>query len=110
MSDEPHFEVGSGNVFADLDYPDPEEALLKAKLAREVGVAIQERGLSQEKAGELLGLDQPKVSAITRGRLSGFSVERLLRCLVALERDVTITVAPKKRERGQIELVSSGSR
>jgi predicted XRE-type DNA-binding protein len=108
MSDERSFMVGSGNVFADLDYADPEEALLKAKLAREVGVAIRERGLSQEKAGELLGLDQPKVSAIVRGRLSGFSVERLFRCLIALERDVTITVAPKARERGRIELISSG--
>jgi predicted XRE-type DNA-binding protein len=107
VSDRAQYTLGSGNVFADLDYPDPEEALLKAKLAREISAAIRERTLTQESAAEILGLDQPKVSAIMRGRLSGFSVERLLRCLTALERDVTITVGPKKRERGRIELVST---
>jgi predicted XRE-type DNA-binding protein len=106
MSDKPLYSVGSGNVFADLEYPDPEEALLKAELAREIGTAIRERRLKQEEAAAVLGLDQPKVSAIMRGRLSGFSVERLLRCLTALERDVTITVGPKKRDRARIELVS----
>ena len=105
MSDHPEYTLGSGNVFADLDYADPDEALLKAKLAREIGVAIREKQLTQAAAGEMLGLDQPKVSALMRGRLAGFSVERLLRCLTALERDVTITVGPKKRERGQVELV-----
>ena len=84
MSDEVQYTVGSGNVFSDLEYPDPEEALLKAQLAREISVAIRQRKLTQTKAAEVLGLDQPKVSAIVRGRLSGFSVERLLRCLTAL--------------------------
>ncbi len=105
MSNQPEYTGGSGNVFADLDYPDPEEALLKARLAREIGAVIRELQLTQTAAGELLGLDQPKVSALMRGRLAGFSVERLLRCLTALERDVTIVVGPKKRERGQVELV-----
>jgi predicted XRE-type DNA-binding protein len=105
MSDSVEYTLGSGNVFADLDHPNPEEALLKAQLAREISAAIRERHLTQTAAGELLGLDQPKVSALMRGRLAGFSVERLLRCLTALGRDVTITVGPKKRERGQVELV-----
>jgi predicted XRE-type DNA-binding protein len=105
MSDQPEYALGSGNVFADLDYPDPEEALLKARLARAIGMAIRERQLTQAAAGQLLGLDQPKVSALMRGKLAGFSVERLLRCLTALERDVTITVGPKKRDQAQVELV-----
>lgn len=105
MSDQPEYTLGCGNVFADLGYPDPEEALLKAKLAREISVAIRQKQLTQAAAGEILGLDQPKVSALMRGRLAGFSVERLLRCLTALERDVTITVGPKKHERGQVELI-----
>jgi predicted XRE-type DNA-binding protein len=105
MSEPAEYSVGSGNVFADLDYPDPEEALLKARLAREISIAVRQHKLTQAAAGELLGLDQPKVSALMRGRLSGFSIERLLRCLTALERDVTITVGPKKRERGQVELI-----
>lgn len=106
MSDNVPHTVGSGNVFADLGYPDPDEALLKAALAREISAAIRERKLTQESAAGVLGLDQPKISAIMRGRLSGFSVHRLLRCLTALERDVTITVGPRKRERGRIELAS----
>jgi predicted XRE-type DNA-binding protein len=105
MSDQPKYTLGSGNVFADLDYPDPEEALLKARLAREISAAIREKRLTQAAAGEILGLDQPKVSALIRGRLAGFSLDRLLRCLTALERDVTITVGPKKREQGRVELV-----
>jgi predicted XRE-type DNA-binding protein len=100
------YTVGSGNVFADLNYADPEEALLKAQLAREISAAIRERKLTQAEAAVILGLDQPKVSAIVRGRLSGFSVERLLRVLVALERDVMITVSPRKHERARMELVT----
>src|SRR5947209_1655056 len=105
MTDAPEYTLGSGNVFADLDYSDPKEALLKARLARVISTAIRERQLTQAAAGQLLGLDQPKVSALMRGRLTGFSVERLLRCLTALERDITITVGPRKQERGQVELV-----
>jgi predicted XRE-type DNA-binding protein len=105
MTDPPEYTIGSGNVFADLDHPDPEEALLKARLARAISAAIQEKQLTQAAAGQLLRLDQPQVSALMRGRLAGFSVERLLRCLTALERDVTITVGPKKRDQAQVELV-----
>jgi predicted XRE-type DNA-binding protein len=105
MSDQPEYSIGSGNVFADLDRLDAEEALLKARLAREISAIIREKQLTQTAAGERLGLDQPKFLALVRGRVAGFSVERLLRCLTALERDVTIVVGPKKRERGQVELV-----
>jgi predicted XRE-type DNA-binding protein len=107
MSDEPQYTLGSGNVFADLDHPNPEEALLKAKLARAIGAAIREQELTPAAAAGVLGLDPPKVVAMMRGRLVEFPVERLLRCFTALERDVTITVGPGKHERGRIELVSA---
>lgn len=89
----------SGNVFADLEVADPEEALVKAELAHAISTIIVERRLTQTQAAELLGIDQPKVSALMRGRLSGFSVDRLLRFLLALDRDVEIVVTPKRQLR-----------
>jgi predicted XRE-type DNA-binding protein len=86
---------GSGNVFADLGLADPEEALAKAELARQIGALLAERGLTQAQAAALLGVDQPKVSALVRGRLEGFSLDRLLRFLLALDRDVEIVVRPR---------------
>ena len=105
MSEQTEYSVGSGNVFADLDYANAEEVLLKARLAREISAVIREKHLTQAAAGGMLGLDQPKVSALVRGRLAGFSVARVLRCLTVPERDVTIVVGGKERERGQVELV-----
>lgn len=100
------FEVyrGSGNVFADLNLPDAEERLAKAELARLILNIITERRLTQTQAAELLGIDQPKVSALTRGKLSGFSMERLFLFLNALGRDVQITVKPKPQSRQQAHL------
>lgn len=101
-------EVSSGNVFADLGYADAEEALAKAELARAIGAIIEERGLTQAQAATLLGVDQPKVSALTRGRLTGFSTDRLFRFLNLLDRDVEIAIKPKgpARSRGRISVVS----
>jgi predicted XRE-type DNA-binding protein len=89
---ESNYTVSSGNVFADLGLPNPEEALAKAELAHKITVLIRERGLTQAKAAKLLGVDQPKVSALIRGRLSGFSLERLMRFLLLLGQDIKITV------------------
>jgi predicted XRE-type DNA-binding protein len=94
VSDEPRFTVGSGNVFADLGLPDPDTRLAKAELARSISAIIRERGLTQREASELLGIDQPKVSAITRGRLGDFSLERLLTLVGRLGMDIDITVSP----------------
>ena len=85
---------GSGNVFADLGLAEAEERLAKAELARAIGKAISERNLTQREAAELLGVDQPKVSQVLNGRLSGFSTERLMRYLTRLGRDVEINVKP----------------
>ena len=83
-----------GNVFADLGLPDADHLLAKADLAIEISSIIEDRGLTQAEAAEIMGVDQPKVSALVRGRLGGFSMERLYRFLNALGRDVEIVVRP----------------
>src|SRR4051794_17457595 len=87
-------EQGSGNVFADLDLPNPELALAKAKLVQRIRDLLAERNLTQVKAAKILGLDQPKVSALVRGRAQGHSIDRLFRFLNALGQRVEITVQP----------------
>jgi predicted XRE-type DNA-binding protein len=97
--------VSSGNVFADLGVPNPEEALAKAELANKISVLIQERNLTQAKAGKLLGIDQPKVSMLLRGRLTGFSIERLMRFLLLLGQDIKISVHPSPRGQSQARVL-----
>lgn len=98
------YTVGSGNVFADLGLPNPEETLAKAELAHKITVLLRDRGLTQVQAAKLLGIDQPKVSALIRGRLSGFSLERLMRFLLLLGQDIKITVhaSPRSRSRARV--------
>jgi len=83
----------SGNVFADLRVPEPEQYLAKAKLAAQILKIVKARRLTQQAAADLLGISQPKVSALLRGRLEGFSSDRLFRCLNALGCDVRITIS-----------------
>jgi predicted XRE-type DNA-binding protein len=85
-------EQGSGNVFADLNLPNPELALVKAGLVQRIRDLIAERKLTQVMAAKLLGLDQPKVSALVRGRVEGYSIDRLFRFLSALGQRVEITI------------------
>ena len=92
----------SGNVFHDLGIADAESALVKADLAQTISRIIEQRGLTQAAVATELGLDQPKISAICRGKLSGFSVERLMECLRSLHQDVIIAVRPSETERGRI--------
>lgn len=92
-------EQSSGNVFADLGRRDADEALLKARLAQRLAALLEERGLTQAKAAQILGIDQPKVSKLLRGRLREFSTDRLLRFLNALDQDVEIIVKEKPRAR-----------
>lgn len=94
------FERSSGNVFADLGLPHPDLALAKAQLVQRIRDLIAERKLSQVKAAKLLGLDQPKVSALVRGRVAGYSIERLFRFLNALGQRVEITVGPNGDDTG----------
>jgi len=94
---------GSGNVFADLGLKDADTLMAKSALAIHIKRAIKARGLTQAAAAHILGLDQPKVSAITSGRLDGFSTDRLLRFLNELGCDVQISVSmPHPEARGNV--------
>lgn len=99
--------VGSGNIFADLGVDEPEEHLAKAQLVGRIADAIAARDVTQKRAAELLGVQQPKVSALLRGDFTGFSLERLFRLLIALDNDVFIVVAPKSKEHGHLSVVAS---
>jgi predicted XRE-type DNA-binding protein len=94
-------EVGSGNVFADLGVPNADQALAKAELARRLCAVIAEKKLTQARAAAVLGIDQPKISALMRGKLDGFSTDRLFRLLNAVGQDVEIMVRPSRRARGR---------
>ena len=100
-SDEKAVEMirGTGNVFADLGLPDAAERQTKLRLAYAIGEIVRERRLTQAAAAELLSINQPKVSALLRYKLAGFSVERLMTFLTALERDVEIVIRRKPRSR-----------
>jgi predicted XRE-type DNA-binding protein len=101
--------ASTGNVFADMGVANPEEELAKAQLASHIRLTIQRRRLTQAAAAGLMGLDQPKVSALMNGRLGGFSSDRLMRLLAALGRDVDIVInaKPRGRERGRIRVVEA---
>jgi len=95
----PEVVASSGNVFADLGFSNANEMLAKAELARQIASIIAHRHLTQVDAARLLGTTQPKVSDLLRGKLAGFSLERLIRFLNALDRDVRIHVSAKPRAR-----------
>jgi predicted XRE-type DNA-binding protein len=94
---------GSGNVFRDLGLKNPEELLAKTKLASRIVQILEKQKLSQTQAAGLLGIDQPKVSQLYRGRLDDFSLERLMRFLTTLHQDIRIVVEDKpRRGRGRV--------
>lgn len=105
MSNKKDYVVGAGNVFADLGYPRPEEAAAKAELAHKITKIIERRRLTQAEAAEMLDVDQPKISALRRGKLSGFSLDRLVRFLVLLGSDVQIVVKDQRRSRRRARLL-----
>ena len=92
--------VSSGNVFTDLDVPFPEEALAKAELTAKLAELISRKGLPQTAAATILGVDQPKISALLRGRLAGSSTERLMKFLTAMGSNVEIVVRDRPKARG----------
>jgi predicted XRE-type DNA-binding protein len=97
-------EEGGTNVYADLGYADAAEVQRKSQLATEIARAIKARRLTQQGAAELLGVDQSKVSRITRGQFRGVSEAKLLELVTKLGRDVKIVVGPVRRRAGKIEL------
>ncbi|MGI8825058.1 MAG: helix-turn-helix domain-containing protein [Chloroflexota bacterium] len=102
------YTVSSGNVFADLGVANPDEADTKADLAFQINSLIELRGLTQTEAAKVLGISQPKVSALMCGKLTGFSIERLLHFLVDLDNDVQIVVTSKATDsdRGHIRVLA----
>jgi predicted XRE-type DNA-binding protein len=97
MSDEIKVQPSSGNIFADLGLANADELLIKAELVQQISNLVDSKNLTQTEAAKLLGIDQPKVSALLNGKLSGFSTERLFRFLNALGSDVEIRVMPKSQ-------------
>ena len=99
------FEEGSQNVFADLGFPDAETHLLEARLVSVISRLIEDQGLTQTAAAERIGMAQPDVSRMLEGQFRSVSVEKLLRCILALGRDVSISI-----ERPTRTLASAGER
>lgn len=95
MSDQIKVQSSSGNVFADLGLANSDELLIKAELVRQISNLIDAKRLTQTEAAKILGIDQPKVSALLNGKLSGFSLDRLFKFLNALGNDVEIRIVPK---------------
>ena len=101
----------SGNVFADLGFAEPEEELARAQLASRIQQIIKRRRLTQVNAARLMGIDQPKVSALLNGRVANFSSARLMRLLTALGQDVEIVLKAKLRSggRGHLRVIEAGA-
>jgi len=100
--------VSSGNIYADLGFEDADEMQIKSVLARQILYDMEDRGLNQQQLAELLGIDQPKVSAIVRGRLRDFSTDRLRNFVTRLGHDVTIVVhPPDSAHRGRTRIEAS---
>lgn len=100
----PRITRGSGNVFADLGLPNPEQQLIKARLTFQIYRIIKQRGLTQSQAAAALGIRQPHVSPLMRNRAGSFSVGRLLEFLTHLGQDVEVTVRPTRGDRGEMSV------
>jgi predicted XRE-type DNA-binding protein len=90
-------EPGTGNVFEDLGLPDAPALMAKSELVSRIAAIIKEQGLTQARAARILGITQPKVSALLRGQLDGFSTDRLFRFLNALGSDIEIVVSARRQ-------------
>jgi predicted XRE-type DNA-binding protein len=97
--------AGSGKVFRDLAFANPEREQLKAHLTLQIYRLIKARGLTQAEAGAILGIKQPHVSSLMRGQSGAFSVERLMDFLTALGQDVEVTVRPTRKDHGEVSVV-----
>jgi len=108
MDNKIEYTEGSGNVFADLGLPNPEERLIKAEVAFRINSIIEKRSPTQVEAAKLLGCGQPKISALKHGQLRGFSLERLFTFMLKLDRDIKIVVKRKPRSQflGRISLTT----
>jgi predicted XRE-type DNA-binding protein len=97
----------SGNIFADLGLPNPEQELLKAQLTLQIHTILKDSRMTQVQIAKILGVQQPQVSLLMRNRAGSFSVGRLMEFLTALRRDVEITVRPTRKDHGALSVVSA---
>lgn len=109
LKDKPDYEIGSGNVYADLGRTAAANLLIKAQLVSKISEILEERGLTQAKAATLLGIAQPKLSNMLRGQFRGLSERKLMDCLTRLGQDIQINVrhAPTSRGQGALSVVFS---
>jgi predicted XRE-type DNA-binding protein len=98
---------GSGNIFADLGLPNPEQELLKAQLTLQIYTILKDSGMTQVDIAKILGVQQPQVSLLMRNRAGNFSVGRLMEFLTALRQDVEITIRPTRKEHGALSVISA---
>lgn len=106
MTEDIEVQASSGNIFADLSLENADELLVKAELAHRISSIITAQQMAQTEAAEVLGIDQPKISALINGKLAGFSTARLFRFLNALGQDVEIAVKPKSLSQAQTRVVA----
>ena len=105
---DPAVERGGGNIFADLDLPDADAHRLKAEIVSRIDVIVRRRGVTQTEAARLLGLSQPDVSRLLRGDFRDYSLERLLRLLTRLGRDIDIVIRqPRSGDVGKLRVAAS---
>ena len=97
-------EASSGNVFADLDLPQAEELKIKSALVIEIARAVKRLGLTQQEAGQRMGIPQPKVSGLMRGDFANFSERKLMDCRTRLGYDIEIQVRPAAESTGRLSL------
>jgi len=105
------FHVSCGNVFKDLGFENPDEALAKSRLARQIYKVIKHKKLTQKEAAKILGIDQPKVSDIIRGNLSKYSLDRLMRFVRMLGNGIEIRIKShsKQKSRPKLEVYEEGA-
>lgn len=102
-----HVTEATGNIFADLGLPNPEQELLKAQLTLQIYTILKDSDMTQAEIAKILGVQQPQVSLLMRNRAGSFSVGRLMEFLTALRQDVEITVRPTRKEHGALSVVSA---
>ena len=108
---EEQVKIGTDNIFADLGLPDADERLAKAQLALAISAVVYESGLTQSEVATQAGLTQPQVSSIVRGRLAGFTLDRLFRVLNCLGQDVEIVISPSRaRTKASVKVSTKAAR
>lgn len=98
--------ISVGSAFHALGLPDADDLMLRAELLRKIADIIKERELTQSRAGELMNMDQPRVSALLRGKITKFSTDRLLRALSDLGQDVELRISPAREGKGRLHVAA----